>query len=81
MECTKALNTELSQTRKKKTRISLATVMFPYDELEIGPLESMVDDHRPRMYGKIKYGDYLRHTLERKMEGKAHVDILKLKSN
>ena len=68
-------------TNEKKTRISLATAMLPFDELEIGPLESMVDDHRPRMYGKIKYGDYLRHTLERKMEGKAHVDILKLKSN
>ncbi|XWS07734.1 hypothetical protein CRYUN_Cryun41cG0015700 [Craigia yunnanensis] len=68
-------------TNEKKARISLATVMFPFDEQEIGPLESMVDDHQPRMYSKIKYGDYLRYTLERKMEGKVNVDILKLQSN
>ncbi|XWS74943.1 hypothetical protein CRYUN_Cryun01aG0041900 [Craigia yunnanensis] len=57
-------------TNEKKTRISLATVMFPYDELEIGPLESMVDDHRLRMYRKIKYIDYLRFTFERKWREK-----------
>lgn len=56
--------------------------MFPDDELEIRHLESMVDDHQcPRMYRKIKYVDYLRYTLERKSEGKAHIEFVKLESN
>lgn len=66
-------------TNQKKPRISIATFLVPEDELEIGPLESMVDeDHRPRMYKKVKYVDYLRYTLGRKMEGKRHIETLKL---
>ncbi|KAK8620922.1 hypothetical protein V6N13_067379 [Hibiscus sabdariffa] len=69
-------------TDESKARLSLATFMFPYDELEIGPMECAVDDHRPRMYGNMKYLDYLRYTLGRKMEGKAHLDnTLKIKSS
>ncbi|KAK1378007.1 Fe2OG dioxygenase domain-containing protein [Heracleum sosnowskyi] len=66
-------------TNQKKSRISIATFFIPEDELEIGPLDTMVDeDHRPRMYKNVKYIDYLRYTLGRKMEGKNHIDILKL---
>lgn len=66
-------------TNQENPRISIATFFIPEDELEIGPLGSMVDEaHRPRMYKKVKYIDYLRHTLGRKMEGKSHIDILKL---
>lgn len=66
-------------TNEKKERISIATFVFPDEEQEIGPLESMVDElHRPRMYRKIEYVDYLRQVLNRRMEGKAHTDIVKL---
>ncbi|XP_039021767.1 protein SRG1-like [Hibiscus syriacus] len=69
-------------TNETKVRVSLATIKIPYDELEIGPMECMVGDHRPRMYRSIKYLDYVRYTLGRKMEGKAHVDnILKIQSS
>ncbi|XP_021296096.1 protein SRG1-like [Herrania umbratica] len=41
-------------TNEKKERISVTAFAFVDDELEIGPLDSMVDDlHRPRMYQKI----------------------------
>ncbi|KAK8651373.1 hypothetical protein V6N13_140977 [Hibiscus sabdariffa] len=69
-------------TNESKARLSLATFMFPYDELEMGPMECAVDEHRPRMYGNMKYLDYLRYTLGRKMEGKAHLDnTLKIKTS
>ncbi|GMI84881.1 LATERAL BRANCHING OXIDOREDUCTASE 1 [Hibiscus trionum] len=69
-------------TNKAKARLSLATIMIPYDELEIGPMECAVDDDRPRMYGNMKYLDYVRYTLGRKMEGKAHLDnTLKIKGS
>lgn len=66
-------------TNQKNPRISIATFFIPEDELEIGPLDSMVDEnHQPRMFKNVKYLDYLRYTLGRKMEGKSHIDILKL---
>ncbi|KAE8679468.1 hypothetical protein F3Y22_tig00111402pilonHSYRG01516 [Hibiscus syriacus] len=68
-------------TNESQARVSLATITIPYDELEIGPMECAVDDHRPRMYRNIKYVDYVRYTAGRKMEGKSHLDnILKIKS-
>ncbi|XP_021295899.1 protein SRG1-like [Herrania umbratica] len=68
-------------TNEEKPRISIATFVFPDDEQEIGPLESMIDDsHRPRMYRNIKYVDYIREKFARRMEGKAHTDFVKLQS-
>ncbi|KAK3231909.1 hypothetical protein Dsin_003790 [Dipteronia sinensis] len=65
-------------TNEKRSRTSIATFFMPGDQVEIGPLESMVDDkHRPRMYKKIKYLDFLRHY---KLDGKAHTGFLKLES-
>ncbi|KAK4836383.1 hypothetical protein QYF36_022257 [Acer negundo] len=66
-------------TNEKRSRMSIATFLIPGDEVEIGPLESMVDDkHHPRMYKKIKYLDFLRHSLGGKLDGKAHTEFLKL---
>lgn len=66
-------------TNEKKARISVATFVFPDDEIEIGPVDSMVDDdHQPRMYKNVKYVDYLRYQFSRKMEGKSNIDFLKL---
>ncbi|KAL2541596.1 2-oxoglutarate (2OG) and Fe(II)-dependent oxygenase superfamily protein [Abeliophyllum distichum] len=68
-------------TNKKKPRISVATFVIPCDDVELNPLETMVDDnYRPRIYkNDVKYVDYLRHTLARKMDGKAtNVQYLKL---
>ena len=68
-------------TNEKKARISIAAFAFPDEELEIGPVDSMVDDHhRPRMYQKVKYVDYMRQVLARKMEGKAHTDLVKIEN-
>ncbi|TYH07004.1 hypothetical protein ES288_A08G197900v1 [Gossypium darwinii] len=66
-------------TNEKKARISIATFMFPDDEQEIGPLEAMIDDqNHPRLYRNIKYVDYIREKFSRKMEGKVHIQFVKL---
>lgn len=53
--------------------------MFPDDEQEIGPLEAMIDDqNHPRLYRNIKYVDYIREKFSRKMEGKVHIEFVKL---
>ncbi|EOY18071.1 2-oxoglutarate (2OG) and Fe(II)-dependent oxygenase superfamily protein, putative [Theobroma cacao] len=68
-------------TNEKKERISVSAFAFVDDELEIGPLDSMVEDlNRPRMYQKIKYVDYIGQVSARKMGGKAQTDLVKLQS-
>nr|KJB76103.1 hypothetical protein B456_012G071800 [Gossypium raimondii] len=68
-------------TNEKKPRISIATFMFPDDEQEIGPVETMIDDqNRPKLYRNIKYVDYVREKFSRKMEGKAHTQFAKLRA-
>lgn len=60
-------------------RMSIATFVIPDDDVELGPVETMVDDYnRPVMYKSIKYGDYLRYTLSKKMDGKANTELLKV---
>lgn len=60
------------------TRMSIATFVIPDDDVELGPVETMADDYnRPKMYKAIKYVDYLRHTLSKKMDGKANTELLK----
>jgi len=61
------------------TRMSIATFVIPDDDVELGPVETMADDYnRPKMYKAIKYVDYLRHTLSKKMDGKANTELLKV---
>ena len=64
-------------TNTKKARISVGTFVLPHEEVLIGPVESMMID-RPRLYRDVKFLDYLRHFLEKKMDGKSHSDFLKL---
>ncbi|KAG6760195.1 hypothetical protein POTOM_036698 [Populus tomentosa] len=60
-------------------RMSIATFVIPDDDVELGPVETMVDDYnRPVMYKSIKYGDYLRYTFSKKMDGKANTELLKV---
>jgi hypothetical protein len=60
-------------------RMSIATFVIPDDDVELGPAETMADDYnRPKMYKVIKYVDYLRHTLSKKMDGKANTELLKV---
>lgn len=64
-------------TNAKKARISIATFTLPDEEVEIGPVESMMVD-RPRLYRNVKFLDYLKQYLEKKMDGKSHTSFLQL---
>jgi len=57
-------------TNKNKRRTSHATFMFPRDDLEVEPFDHMVNAQNPKMYQKVKYGDYLRQSFEEKNGGK-----------
>ncbi|XP_068644831.1 protein LATERAL BRANCHING OXIDOREDUCTASE 1-like [Aristolochia californica] len=66
-------------TNANQPRMSLASFVSPDDDVEIEPLHHMMNEkENPRVYTRIKYGDYLRCSLKRKMEGKSHVDLVKI---
>ncbi|KAL9388767.1 hypothetical protein Peur_017372 [Populus x canadensis] len=69
----------IAVTNVTAARMSVATFVIPDDDVELGPVETMVDDYnRPVMYKSIKYGDYLRYTFSKKMDGKANTELLKV---
>ncbi|MBA0872539.1 hypothetical protein Goshw_015801 [Gossypium schwendimanii] len=62
-----------------KARISYASFLFPHDEVEIGPLSHMVDSKtKQQLFKKVRYGEYLRSSMNKKMEGKAHTQMAKI---
>ncbi|KEH23007.1 putative thebaine 6-O-demethylase [Medicago truncatula] len=68
-----------AMTNKNKRRTSFVSFLFPRDDAELGPFDHMIDDQNPKMYKEITYGEYLRHTLNRKLEGKTQTDATKIK--
>ena len=65
-------------TNKNRVRISLASFIVPHDDVEIEPFDHLVDPQQSiKIYKKVRYGDYLKHSLQRKMEGKAHTEMAK----
>ncbi|KEH22931.1 putative codeine 3-O-demethylase [Medicago truncatula] len=69
-----------AMTNKNKRRTSHATFVFPRDDVEVEPFDHMIDAQNPKMYQKVLYGDYLRQSMKRKMEGKTHTDVAKIKA-
>ncbi|KAK7256769.1 hypothetical protein RIF29_30237 [Crotalaria pallida] len=66
-------------TNKNKERTSYVFFLSPVDDVEVEPLDHFVDDQNVKLYQKVKFGDYLKESFKRKLEGKAHVDVAKIK--
>ncbi|KAJ0966447.1 hypothetical protein J5N97_027585 [Dioscorea zingiberensis] len=68
-----------AMTNESKVRMSIASFICPQDDVQIEPLDTMVDgaENMPR-YKRMRYGDYLRYSLKTKMDGKSHTNLIKL---
>ncbi|XP_027351292.1 protein SRG1-like [Abrus precatorius] len=66
-------------TNKDKRRSSYVYFMAPGDDVEVEPLDHMIDAQNPKLYQKVRYGDYLRQSMKRKLEGKAHTDVARIR--
>ncbi|PON61013.1 Non-heme dioxygenase N-terminal domain containing protein [Trema orientale] len=73
-------NIHRAATNANKARMSIATALYPDDEAEVGPVESMMQD-RPRMYREVKAIDYIRYRLGNKLKGNAAINFLKSRNN
>ncbi|KAH7553718.1 hypothetical protein ACOSP7_029455 [Xanthoceras sorbifolium] len=68
-------------TNESKARISYASFLVPRDDVEIGPLEHLIDSQTPqKLYKKVVYGEYLRSSMKRPLEGKAHMQMAKVET-
>ncbi|KAL2336583.1 hypothetical protein Fmac_011029 [Flemingia macrophylla] len=65
-------------TNKNKRRISCAFFLCPQDDAEVEPLDHLIDAQNPKLYQKVRYEDYLRQSLKRKMEGKTHMEVARI---
>ncbi|KEH22930.1 2OG-Fe(II) oxygenase family oxidoreductase [Medicago truncatula] len=65
-------------TNKNKKRTTFISYLFPQGDAEIGALDHMIDDQNPKMYKDTTYGEYLRHVLNTKLEGKPHINATKI---
>ncbi|KAJ1402614.1 Oxoglutarate/iron-dependent dioxygenase [Sesbania bispinosa] len=66
-------------TNKNKSRTSYAYFLSPSDDVEVEPFDHMIDAQNPKLYKKVRFGDYLRQSMKRKMDGKAHTDVARIK--
>ncbi|TKY65998.1 Codeine O-demethylase [Spatholobus suberectus] len=68
-------------TNKNKRRISYALFLCPQDDVEVEPLDHMIDAQNPKLYHKVRHGDYLRQSLKRKLEGKTHINVVRMEDS
>ncbi|KAL5996035.1 hypothetical protein ACLOJK_026108 [Asimina triloba] len=64
-------------TNKEKDRLSVVTFYAPSYEVELAPLPEFVDENHPCMYGRYNHGEYSRHYVSNRLQGKKSLDFAK----
>lgn len=65
-------------TNKEKDRLSVVTFYAPSYDIELGPLAEFVDENHPCMYRWYNHGEYSRHYVTNKLDGKRSLDFVKI---
>ncbi|KAL4592908.1 hypothetical protein LXL04_005915 [Taraxacum kok-saghyz] len=68
-------------THKDKDRLSIVTFYAPSYEIEIGPMSEMVDENNPIKYRRYNHGEYSKHYVTNKLQGKKTLDFAKIPPN
>ena len=67
-------------THKEKDRLSIVTFYAPSYEIELGPMPELVDEKNPRRYRRYNHGEYSKHYVTNKLQGKRTLDFAKIES-
>ncbi|GJM91955.1 hypothetical protein PR202_ga08378 [Eleusine coracana subsp. coracana] len=67
-------------TSDKKDRLSIVTFYAPAYDVELGPLPEFVTDDTPCRYRRFNHGEYSRHYVTSKLEGKKTLEFAKINS-
>ncbi|XP_042475627.1 protein SRG1 [Macadamia integrifolia] len=68
-------------THKEKDRLSIVTFYAPSYEIELFPLPELVDENSPILYRRYNHGEYSRHYVTNKLQGKKTLDFAKIQNN
>ncbi|OVA04329.1 Oxoglutarate/iron-dependent dioxygenase [Macleaya cordata] len=67
-------------THKKKDRLSIVTFYAPSYEIDICPLPELIDVNQPCMYRRYNHGEYSKHYISNKLEGKKTLEFAKIQT-
>lgn len=67
-------------THKEKDRLSIVTFYAPSYDVEIGPIAELVDEKNgnPIKYRRYNHGEYSKHYVTNKLQGKKSLEFAKL---
>ncbi|KAF8648700.1 hypothetical protein HU200_064751 [Digitaria exilis] len=65
-------------TNAERDRLSVVTFYAPAYDVELGPLPEFVSDEVPCRYRRFKHGEYSRHYVTSRLEGKKTLDFAKI---
>ncbi|KAK9664257.1 hypothetical protein RND81_14G029200 [Saponaria officinalis] len=68
-------------TNEVKDRLSIVTFHAPSYQVELGPLSEFVNQNNPLKYRHYNHGDYSKHYVSNKLQGKKTLDFAKLQTN
>ncbi|KAL2470343.1 2-oxoglutarate (2OG) and Fe(II)-dependent oxygenase superfamily protein [Abeliophyllum distichum] len=66
-------------THKEKDRLSIVTFYAPSYEIELGPMQELVNANNPCKYRRYNHGEYSKHYVTNKLQGKKTLDFAKIK--
>ncbi|XP_009369137.1 protein SRG1-like isoform X2 [Pyrus x bretschneideri] len=65
---------------KGKDRLSIVTFYAPTYEIEVGPMEELVDENNPCNYRRYNHGEYSKHYVTNKLQGKKTLEFAKIQT-
>ncbi|KAK8671120.1 hypothetical protein V6N13_037727 [Hibiscus sabdariffa] len=68
-------------THKEKDRLSIVTFYAPSYEIELGPMPELVDEKNPCRYRRYNHGEYSKHYVTNKLQGKRTLEFAKIQPN
>ncbi|KAJ7955068.1 2-oxoglutarate (2OG) and Fe(II)-dependent oxygenase superfamily protein [Quillaja saponaria] len=68
-------------THKEKDRLSIVTFYAPSYDVEIGPMQELVDENNPCKYRRYNHGEYSKHYVTNKLQGKRTLDFAKTQAS
>lgn len=63
---------------QEKDRLSIVTFYAPSYEVELGPMPDFVDENHPCKYRRYNHGEYSKHYVTNKLQGKKTMDFVKI---
>jgi len=63
---------------EEKDRLSIVTFYAPSYEVELGPMLELVNENHPCKYKRYNHGEYSKHYVTNKLQGKRTLDFAKM---